>query len=350
VIGASTVQGNLNACADDGAPNYEQAALGIDIGGGMAVDTVNNRLFVADPADARVMVFSTPVTSNGENAIGVLGSTNYAYNNGGTTIKVFAGGSGASGPSDVAYDSAHHFLYVADTMNNRVMVFNVPTGFTNGENAIFELGQNPASFTTKTAAATQSGMNTPSALAYDPVNQRLFVADSGNSRVLMFNTVSLASGENATTVFGQTSFTGHGSNTTQTTMNTPDGLAYDSNNNRLFVTDGLNLRVLVFDVTPSNVANTNARNGPTSGSAYSAIFELGQAAGTTQFTTSNTGVTQSELGVDANAPNYPFVDGLYYDPGSGRLFVADILNNRVMIFESSAITSPVQHGFIPGYE
>ena len=80
----------------------------------------------------------------------------------------------------------NHRLFIADSGNNRVLEFDL-----NSSNQLVDktpdhvLGQ--ATFYTNTAATTQSGMSRPSGLAYDSTNNRLFVADQTNSRVTIYN-------------------------------------------------------------------------------------------------------------------------------------------------------------------
>jgi DNA-binding beta-propeller fold protein YncE len=79
----------------------------------------------------------------------------------------------------------------------------------------YVLGQ--PDFTSNTPAATQNGMNNPVGVAYDSTNSRLCVLDRMNNRVL--------------------------------------GISYDPIYNRLFVADTNNSRVMVFDASTSTIAN-----------------------------------------------------------------------------------------------
>jgi len=116
-------------------------------------------------------------------------------------------------------------------------------------NAAFVLGQ--PDFTTGTAATTQAGMSAPSYVAYDSTSQRLFVseASTGNNRVLVYDlSGGFVNGMAASYVLGQPNFTSSGAATTQTGLNGPTGLLYDSTNRRLFVSESLNNRIMIFDV------------------------------------------------------------------------------------------------------
>jgi DNA-binding beta-propeller fold protein YncE len=310
--------------------NSSVSNTGFNYANGLAVDTVNSRLFVADTNNNRVLVFPTPVT-NGENASYVLGQSGL----GSTGANQGTGTPSQSSmyqPNDVTYDSTNALLYVADASNNRVLVFNLSGGITNGMNASYELGQpsGGTAFMTNTAATTASGLSFPQALALDSTNNRLFVVDYGNNRVMVFPlpATGLASnGESATYELGQpsgsTAFTTGGVSGGQSGFYQPDGVSYDPNNGRLFVSDGDNCRVLGFNVGPSVIAN-----------GENATYLIGQTAGNWN---GNEGFwTQSSVSLN-NGSGYFCASK--YDPGSGRLFVVDCSTNRVMIFEGSNMPS-----------
>jgi DNA-binding beta-propeller fold protein YncE len=210
---------------------------------GLAYDATNNRLFVAEYSDSRVTVFNVaPGTiANGESAnttSGLLGQTSF------TTAAEVTTQAGMNMPDGLAYDAANHRLFVADSHNGRVTVFNVAPGFTNDENASNVLGH--ADFVTGGYTGGQAGMSYPGGLKFDATNNRLFVTDPGNNRVLVFNTTTITNGMNASNVLSQTNFTNNGTATTQAGMSGPFGVEFDATNNRLFVTDSANQRVLEF--------------------------------------------------------------------------------------------------------
>jgi len=203
-----------------------------------------------------------------------------------------------------------------------------PGAISSGENASYELGQpSGTAFTSNTAATTASGMSVPEGLAYDAANSRLFVADSSNNRVTVYNVApgSIANGESASYELGQpsgTAFTSKTGATTQSGMQEPCGVSYDPNNMRLFVGDGSNARVLVFNVGPSVIAN-----------GMNASYYLGQ----TSWTGNLDNVTQSGLTLNNGTTDQPCI--LNYDLGSGRLFVPDNNANRIEIFGADFMPS-----------
>jgi uncharacterized protein YjiK len=288
-----------------GVPHDSPNRVGFNNPYGSAIDTVNHRLFVADTSNHRVLVYNLDVSNNLIDRVpdNVLGQPNFVSNTAATTQ------AGMASPYGLAYDSTNNRLFVSESGNSRVTVYDV-TAITDGENAINVLGQ--ALFTTSASATTQAGMASPPALAYDSTNNRLFVAQT-NQRVTVYDVTAITNGENAINVLGQALFTTSASATTQAGMNTPSGLAYDSTNNRLFVAESGNSRVTVYDVT----AITDGEN---------AINVLGQA----NFTSSAFATTQAGM----SSPR-----GLAYDSTNNRLFVAESGNNRVTVYDVTAITN-----------
>jgi DNA-binding beta-propeller fold protein YncE len=288
---------------------------------GLDIDTADNLLFVADAGNNRVLTFSTASISTGMAASNELGQpTGTAF----TSKAVATTSTGMHDPEDVAYDAVNHRLFVADNTNNRVLVFSIPSGITNGMAATDVLGQ--TSFTTSSSATAQDGFHNPDGLAYDSTYDRLFVGEYGNLRVTVFTNTSTSIGvppadNTATYVLGEPNFTTSTAKDTQAGMGTVSGVSFDHNNSRLFVADTSNDRVLVFDVRPAYI-----RNG------MNASYVLGEPS----FTSDVSGTTQATL----NSCHF-----VHYDAGSGRVFVSDSSNSRVMIFDGSAMGL-----WPPGYE
>ena len=142
-------------------------------------------------------------------------------------------------------DTINHRLFVADTANNRVFVFNL-----NADNVLIDnipdnvLGQ--PNFTASDPGTTQSNLYGPTGIAYDLENEKLFVADTNNNRIMIFDVFSISNGENAVNVLGQPNFTASEPGKTQSKLDAPAGLAYDPKNGNLFVADTNNNRVMVF--------------------------------------------------------------------------------------------------------
>ncbi len=212
----------------------------------------------------------------------------------------------------LAYDAVNDRLFAAIPTQNRVLVFNLAGGITNGMNASNVLGQ--ANFTSTTAGTSQSTLSNPQGLLYDSVNQKLFVGDNTNHRVMVYNlSGGITNGMNASNVLGQANFTSATGATTQAGLRNPGGLSYDASGSRLFVGDVGNHRVMVYNLSGGITNGMNASN------------VLGQA----NFTSGSSSISQSRL-------NLSFGQGFVsYDSLTQRFVIADSNNHRVMIFDLS---------------
>jgi sugar lactone lactonase YvrE len=283
--------------------------------------------------------------SNGQAASLVIGASSLTSFNPGATS------TGLVGPYALAFDSSHN-LWVADAYGNRVLEYKTP--LSTHEAASVVIGQ--SSFTALSPATSSTGLNTPNALAFDS-SGNLWVVDSSNDRVVEYK-APLSTGEAASLVIGQPSFTtNYYTVTNSTSLNSPYGLAFDSGGN-LWVADLLNGRILEyttpfstreaaslvigepsFTVANDVVSKTglNAPNSLTFDSSgnmwvvdghrvleYGAPFATHEAAslviGQNTFTNSSTVTTSKGL----DTPS-----GLAFD-SSGNLWVADKLNDRVL--------------------
>ena len=173
------------------------------------------------------------------------------------------------------------------------------------------LGQ--VDFVTRTTGKTSSTMNNAFGVAIDPTTGKLFVADRNNNRVLRFSaTAKLTIGAAAEAVLGQPNLDTNTANTggiSAATMNTPIRVFVDATG-RLWVSDYGNQRVLRFD----------GASAKATGAAADGV--LGQP----DFATNTAGTTAGKM---------MRTTGLFVD-GSGRLWVAERDNNRVLRFDNAA--------------
>ncbi|WP_309892495.1 NHL repeat-containing protein [Archangium sp.] len=210
----------------------------------------HGKLLVADTASSRVLVWNTLPTTNEAPADLVLGQVSFttcAENDADGENGTDANPSASTlwNPTGVWTDGRR--LVVADNFNNRVLVWNqFPTR--NGQPADVVLGQ--ASFTTNAAATTQSGLSAPTAVT--STGLQFLVADNGNNRVLVWNQYPTTPGAPADLVLGQPDFTTAytydpttvGSNPSARSLQQPSGLLLAWPH--LLVSDTKNNRVLVF--------------------------------------------------------------------------------------------------------
>jgi len=306
---------------------------------GLALDVTGNRLFVSDDGNHRVVVFDVATVTTGEAAIHVLGQNDF------TSSSTNKGGvEGVEGslarPQGLAYDNANSLLYVADTSNSRVVVFDV-TSITNGENAIAVLGQADLVGTDSTTASI-SRLDSPRDVSLDNANDLLYVSDSGNHRIMVFDIATIVDGEDAVALLGQGIFTGESANkgwvTSSSSLSTPEAINFDDVNNYLFVSDLQNNRVLVFDV--SAIVNGEA-----------AINVLGQPDFTSSSSNWGGALISDGRGGFYNGPGetgLSLPSGLYFDSTNELLYVTDSGNNRTLIFDLSA-GAPAEEPSSRGY-
>jgi hypothetical protein len=191
VVGQSSLSGNgFNAATSAAGGTVSQP-------GGLRM-TNAGELFATDPNNHRVLVFDTSVIPVALK--GVIGQPDFNSNaaNGGASV----GATGLNSPHGVWADGGQ--VFVADTQNNRVLLFDRSASITT---AAFVLGQ--SSMTTATpngGGLSAASMSAPSDVCSD--GTRLAVVDTGNSRVLVWNTLPTQDGEPADAVLGQSSVTG----------------------------------------------------------------------------------------------------------------------------------------------
>jgi hypothetical protein len=286
-----------------------------------ALDKVNHRLFVSDMGSARILVYQLDATNNiiSTTPQYVLGTCDF------TTPGSWSPSQNTFGFANTTYDPVNSRLFVSDGFNNRVLAFDVSTSaIHNCENATFVLGQ--PDFTSHGQNIGQNGLHGPDDTDYDSVNNRLFVSDSGNNRVMVFsvpgNATSSINGENAIFELGKPDFDSNSANdATQNRLGGTNGEAYDPVNSRIFVSDLTHNRVMAFSVPGNATSSINGEN---------AIFELCQP----DFFTSSPGRTNQ------NTCNIP--DDLDYDSVNNRLFLGDKNNNRELVFVTpSGATSTI---------
>lgn len=189
--------------------------------------TAGGKLIINEYLNNRVLIYNTIPTVNGAAADVVLGQPNFNSN---------TAGDGANELNAPWYSavSPEGKLLISDTRNHRILIYNqIPT--TNGVSADMVIGQNTLAGTSGRGTA-QNKLATPLGLAVSATGQ-LAIADFGNNRVLLYNTIPTVNGALADAVLGQPNFTSnteHNGGISAKSLATPVGLHFDFNG-RLFV-------------------------------------------------------------------------------------------------------------------
>ena len=210
----------------------------------LAFDPSGN-LWVVDTTNDRVLEFAHPFSTD-EAASTVIGQSSFTTRANPSPPTA----SSLSSPKDVAFSGGD--LWVADN-NARVLEYIPGTGecpegqLCTGMSASIEIGQAPGegAFTSNACDIGASSVCDIDGIAFDP-SGNLWVGDHGNDRVLEFAVGSLGTdGPSASVVIGAPNFTTDSDSTTQSTLQGPSGLTFDSSGN-LWVSDNFNMRVLEF--------------------------------------------------------------------------------------------------------
>jgi sugar lactone lactonase YvrE len=320
----------LNLIIGPGAQNPNAATLEFPMG--LAIDAVNN-LYVADQTNNRVLEFnegSSPANKVGNGAGGQIDLSHNAPN--------YVDAVGQNAPGGIAVDASsdppYRHLYVADSTNNRVLGWNDVSSYVSAQPADIVFGQ-PDLFSYKcnngVAAGDVAGLGadslcSPARMAVDQKGN-LYVADSANNRVLVYNTpFDAASGEpgagdgSADFVYGQGgAFTTRNCNlggASATTLCNPGAVALDGAGN-IYVADAGNNRVLEFAKVGNPPVASDALANRSYGQGGVSDFSDRQCA--------------DGMGPDPSPSNHGMCNpgGVALDI-SGNLFIADSSNNRVM--------------------
>ena len=249
------------------------------------------KLFIADCNNHRILIFNTIPASNYASADLVIGQPDMAsntFNYNGISSR------GLYNPYSVTLIGGN--LFVSDYNNNRVVSYNAP--FSDNAAADNVIGQ--AGFDTRATGSALNKLNKP--VAVSAANDKLFISDRSNGRVLILNSIPVTWDAYADLTLGGGTLGG--------AFNAPTSIFGDGT--RLFVADGYtNNRVLIYSSMPT----TNNQ---------SADIVIGQPD-----MTSNS-ANQTSAAVNASTayrPGSPIVAG-------GKFFRSDSYNHRILIYNS----------------
>ncbi len=293
-----------------GQPTFNTAlpgTSGTSLRGPEGVWIQGNQFFVADTQNHRVLIWNSIPTASNQPADLVLGEPNLTTAPSVTTSDVPPQANNLYSPVSVSSDGQH--LFVADLAHNRVLIWNsIPTQ--NQQPADVEIGQpdmvsetanNVLSTCVSNGTDSDNNPTYPSGCTtFCPLNgmdsdnnplypqrcgrtlnfprfalsdgQRLFIADGGNDRVLIYNTIPTQNGQPADLILGQpdewqdqttdaanvVTADSNILNSSPNTIRTPLSLAWDGVN--LYVSDPFDRRVLVFTLGAPIVPITGITN------------------------------------------------------------------------------------------
>jgi len=349
VIGQSTFTSGQNGLGQANRGNAQPDATTLDFPlGGTSNGT---DIWIADSNNNRVLRF---VQQSGayNTATSLIGQLSYAFRSinliEGREVYFYNGTAGYGGVA-IDYNSTPPHMYVADSLNNRILCFNDARIVQQGSVADLVIGQNGPYYslinspTNETTEPTNSGLNTPVGLVVDSKGN-LYVADSGNGRVLRFPApFSQPAGTQPTAnlVLGQASFNGNPvTAASQSTMHSPWGLALFAG---CFSSTPTTCSLGVSDVADNRVLIFKAPAGSDFSNGQAASIVLGQQNFTsvTPAQPPNYTTPASTSGMDQ--PTHIAVDT------SDRLYVCDTSNSRLLVFSNTTNLSNGANAALPIY-
>ncbi len=243
------------------------------------------------------------------------GWTSYGSNGSGT--------GNFNNPYGIWYDSGSDYIYVADTSNRRIVKTKIDgTGWT----TYGSLGSGVGNF------------NSPRDVVFDSASGNLYIADTSNYRIVK-------------TQIDGTGWTTYGSaGSGAGNFNSPTGISYDSSTGNIYVVDYGNYRVVrtlidgsgwsEFGVNHGNAGGyiSGSFNNLTGGISYDSstgTVWVAQGSNTAQSYSQIIGFTMgggwtSYGSSGSGAGNFSTPSAVYYDQPSGYLYIADKDNERIV--------------------
>jgi DNA-binding beta-propeller fold protein YncE len=286
-----------------------------------AVDPVQGHLFVADAYNHRVQILDT-ASLNVVATIGVPGVS------GRDNTHLYQ-------PGGVAFDVATGRVFVADTGNQRIQIFD-------------------AKSFAYVATLGQSGVNgldnghflLPVSVKLNPANGQLYIADLGNHRVQIFDAATLA----YVATLGTAAIPG----SDDTHFNQPRDAAFNPSTNQIMVADSANSRLQLFDADsfahqgtlggPDLPLDANSYIGtpvtvafdPMSNLILIADASVDDRVQVLDALTYGYLLTLGTTGSPGTAPSqYQGPHGVAVDPAHARIFIGDGANDRVQVYSIS---------------
>ncbi|KKP75480.1 MAG: Conserved repeat domain protein [candidate division WS6 bacterium GW2011_GWF1_35_23] len=279
----------------------------------------DGKFLVADGFNHRILIWnSIPTTKYPLNPDVVIGQPNMN-----SAVVNYGGRSSSSLNVPYNINSCNGKMVVADYSNHRVLIWNsIPTSNLQGADVV--IGQPDfASATANNGGRSAKSLNAP--FAVNCIGSKMLISDTGNKRVLVFNSIPTTDFKEADVVIGQPDFISATSNNGGISNKSLTNIygQIGSNGTNLMIPDSNNNRVLIFNTVPT----TNFKE---------ADVVIGQPDFVTA-TANNGGRSNKSI----NAPRGAYSDGQ-------RLFVVDGANHRVLGWNSIPTSNFQEADFVIG--
>ena len=238
-------------------------------------------------------------------------------------------------PRNVLYDNTTNHLYIGDSSNGRVIVIDASSDFVTDGNA-----DDPATVPTVLNILGAGDFYYPLGMTLDSINGRLFVAEKDKSKGSTYGSINVfdvrSPDSSPVTMCGitTTGISNTGPSCTLWIENAyaPRDIAYNPTQQLLYVAFSDQGRVLVADVRPEGSNEKSLCSVTTTGLPQNDNTALIPSCVLGQINLSSTGTDTTQ-----NTFNVP--RGLWYDSNFDKLYVADLQNERVLVFNTMSSLS-----------
>jgi YVTN family beta-propeller protein len=228
----------------------------------------------------------------------------------GTTNDIVASIPVGKNPQAIVYNPANGLVYTANALSNTLSIIN---GTSNSLVGSIVVGAFP-------------GKN-PTGITLNPINNSIYVTNMGSNTVSVINGTTNVVANNITLATG-----GHGEGAGGTGFFSPAGIAYNSDNGNLYVTNRGSDTLTVINGTTNELVdgislNAIAPSGIVYNAANNYIYVTNMGSNTVSVIngTTNTVVANIPVGLGPN--------GIAYNQNNGDVYVANSVNDTISIVD-----------------
>jgi DNA-binding beta-propeller fold protein YncE len=230
----------------------------------MALDTVNNLLYISDSSNIiRVVDRTTGIISTFAGTAAISNPSFSANGDGGpaTSAKL-------NYPRGIAVDIVNNLVYFADYNMHAVRVVDRATGIIS---TFAGTGSSSGASIGDGGNATSAILSYPTSVAVDSVNNLVYITEETGNRVRVVNRTTNIISTFAGLTNGTSGFSGDGGPASSAKLYQPSDVKVDTVNKMVYIADSYNTRIRVVNTTTNIIKTLISGIGYTGGSSISSI-------------------------------------------------------------------------------